>query len=78
MEAIWLLAANHNLKVIEDAAHAAGSYYANGEAVGKGKSDAVAFSFYATKNLSTGEGGMEAERHSVRFAFANGLTIRVI
>ena len=58
MEAIWLLAANHNLKVIEDAAHAAGSYYANGEAVGKGKSDAVAFSFYATKNLSTGEGGM--------------------
>ena len=64
MQAIWKIAARHNLKVIEDAAHAAGSRYTpgpgslTGEAVGKGKSDAVAFSFYATKNLSTGEGGM--------------------
>jgi len=56
MEAIWGLAQTHNLRVIEDAAHAAGTSYA-GLRIGNGKSDAVAFSFYATKNLSTGEGG---------------------
>jgi dTDP-4-amino-4,6-dideoxygalactose transaminase/lipopolysaccharide/colanic/teichoic acid biosynthesis glycosyltransferase len=56
MEAIWELAQTHNLRVIEDAAHAAGTSYA-GLRIGNGQSDAVAFSFYATKNLSTGEGG---------------------
>lgn len=58
METIWKIAETHGLKVIEDAAHAAGARYSNGERVGKGSSDAVAFSFYATKNMSTGEGGM--------------------
>lgn len=57
MEEIWEIADRYGLKVIEDAAHAAGSQIA-GTPVGGGKSDAVAFSFYATKNLSTGEGGM--------------------
>ena len=57
MQAIWELARGHGLKVIEDAAHAAGTSYA-GRRIGAGLSDAVAFSFYATKNLSTGEGGM--------------------
>ncbi len=56
MDAIWELARRHNLKVIEDAAHAAGAAY-GGARIGGGQSDAVAFSFYATKNLSTGEGG---------------------
>jgi dTDP-4-amino-4,6-dideoxygalactose transaminase/lipopolysaccharide/colanic/teichoic acid biosynthesis glycosyltransferase len=56
MEAIWELAQTHNLKVIEDAAHATGASY-RGVRIGGGQSDAVAFSFYATKNLSTGEGG---------------------
>ena len=56
MDAIWELAQRHNLRVIEDAAHAAGASY-NGVRIGGGESDAVAFSFYATKNLSTGEGG---------------------
>lgn len=63
MDDIWSLAQRHNLKVIEDAAHAVGSHY-HGFAIGAGnpqsgcRSDAVAYSFYATKNLTTGEGGM--------------------
>lgn len=62
MEAIWDLARHYDLRVIEDAAHAVGSHYRGApigsrDAAGR-SSDAVAFSFYATKNLTTGEGGM--------------------
>jgi len=63
MDALWELARRHNLRMIEDAAHAAGARY-HGHPIGAGnpatgaRSDAVAFSFYATKNLTTGEGGM--------------------
>jgi dTDP-4-amino-4,6-dideoxygalactose transaminase len=57
MDEVWSIAAEFQLKVIEDAAHAVGARIA-GTPVGGGRSDAVAFSFYATKNLSTGEGGM--------------------
>ena len=57
MPAIWEIARRHGLKVVEDAAHAAGALIED-LPVGGGASDAVAFSFYATKNLSTGEGGM--------------------
>jgi dTDP-4-amino-4,6-dideoxygalactose transaminase len=42
--------------VVEDAAHAAGCEY-RGVKVGS-HGNAVAFSFYATKNMTTGEGGM--------------------
>ena len=63
MDVIWALARKHGLSVIEDAAHAAGACY-SGRPIGarplagEPASDAVAFSFYATKNLTTGEGGM--------------------
>jgi dTDP-4-amino-4,6-dideoxygalactose transaminase len=63
MKAIWSLARKHGLFVVEDAAHAAGSWY-EGRPIGMmaegdgDASDAVAFSFYATKNMTTGEGGM--------------------
>jgi dTDP-4-amino-4,6-dideoxygalactose transaminase len=63
MDAIWDLARRHDLRVVEDAAHAIGSQY-KGMPIGGGVpaggrcSDVVAFSFYATKNLTTGEGGM--------------------
>lgn len=57
LDAIHALARQHGLAVIEDAAHAIGSSY-KGVPIGAGPSDAVAFSFYATKNVSTGEGGM--------------------
>ena len=63
MRAIWGLAERHGLYVVEDAAHAAGSYY-EGRPIGAASrdgeraSDATVFSFYATKNMTTGEGGM--------------------
>jgi len=63
MRTIWALAGRFGIHVIEDAAHAAGALYDGkpigaGPAEAAGASDAVAFSFYATKNLTTGEGGM--------------------
>jgi len=71
MNAIWEIARRHHLHVIEDAAHAAGACY-EGHPIGAhppalAGSDAVAFSFYATKNLTTGEGGM-ATTHSASLA----------
>lgn len=63
MKEIWALGRRHGIHVIEDAAHAAGSHY-EGRPIGARSnaaadaSQAVAFSFYATKNLTTGEGGM--------------------
>lgn len=45
------------LHVIEDAAHALPAT-SGGRLVGAGDSDAIAFSFYATKTMTTGEGGM--------------------
>jgi dTDP-4-amino-4,6-dideoxygalactose transaminase len=46
----------NDLKIIEDCAHSVGTKY-KGKHVGT-FTDAGCFSFYATKNLSTGEGGM--------------------
>ena len=57
MDKIHTLAKQYNLKVIEDAAHALPSTY-KGTIVGNLPSDITCFSFYATKTLSTGEGGM--------------------
>lgn len=60
---IYELAARHRLPVVEDAAHAVGSSYA-GQRIGADSLSAFAiqrvtvFSFYATKNMTTGEGGM--------------------
>jgi dTDP-4-amino-4,6-dideoxygalactose transaminase len=56
MEPILKLAQQHNLYVIEDAAHALPAAY-KGQTIGS-IGDLTAFSFYATKNLTTGEGGM--------------------
>ena len=56
-ESIAKLADHHGLKVVEDAAHAFPTV-SSGELIGKGSSDAVVFSFYATKTMTTGEGGM--------------------
>lgn len=57
MDEILDIALRHDLRVIEDAAHAAGSEY-GGRKIGSLESDAACFSFYATKNMTTGEGGM--------------------
>jgi dTDP-4-amino-4,6-dideoxygalactose transaminase len=56
MDEIIELAHARGIKVIEDAAHAAGATY-KGRPVGS-LGDATVFSFYAIKNLTTGEGGM--------------------
>ena len=56
MDAIMEIAREYNLRVIEDAAHALPAKY-NGRPVGT-IGDLTAFSFYATKNITTGEGGM--------------------
>lgn len=50
-------ATRHRLLVVEDAAHAFPVKSA-GKLVGNSSSDAVVFSFYATKTITTGEGGM--------------------
>ena len=57
METIFEIAEQHNLCVIEDAAHAAGAAF-RGKKIGSLQSDISCFSFYATKNMTTGEGGM--------------------
>lgn len=49
-------AKRHELRVVEDAAHALPAYY-QGQMIGT-LGDLTAFSFYATKNLTTAEGGM--------------------
>lgn len=56
MDAIGDIAQRHNLIVIEDAAHAIESVY-KGHKIGN-ISQLTCFSFYVTKNIVTGEGGM--------------------
>lgn len=56
MQHIRAVAQRHNLAVIEDAAHAFPARY-QGQMVGS-LSEFTCFSFYATKTITTGEGGM--------------------
>jgi dTDP-4-amino-4,6-dideoxygalactose transaminase len=62
MAPIYQLADQHQLAVIEDAAHAFPSRYREqwigATPVGLSSPHAVCFSFYATKTITTGEGGM--------------------
>lgn len=60
-EATAAFAARHGLRVVEDAAHAFPAR-SRGDLIGRGASDAVVFSFYATKTMTTGEGGMVVVR----------------
>ena len=61
MDAIASIARRHGLKVIEDAAHAIPTTY-HGRLIGALDSDVTVFSFYVTKPLATGEGGMLVTR----------------
>lgn len=56
MDKIYDIAKQHNLHVIEDAAESHGAEY-KGKKTGA-LADITAFSFFANKNLTTGEGGM--------------------
>jgi dTDP-4-amino-4,6-dideoxygalactose transaminase len=55
MDAIRKLASERGLRVVEDAAHAISAEY-HGRKIGA-TPDAACFSFYPTKNMTTGEGG---------------------
>ena len=56
MDEILEIAAEHDVKVVEDAAHALPTTY-KGKMVGS-ISDITVYSFYVTKTIATGEGGM--------------------
>ncbi|MEK7274169.1 MAG: DegT/DnrJ/EryC1/StrS family aminotransferase [Candidatus Desantisbacteria bacterium] len=60
MDAIMKICREHNLFLIEDAAHAVGAEY-KGQQCGT-FGDIAAFSFFTNKNLSVGEGGMYVAR----------------
>lgn len=57
LDKIYEIANKYGLFVSEDAAHALCTQY-KGKMIGSGLKGTAAFSFYATKNLCTGEGGM--------------------
>ena len=63
MKVIKEICAKYNLKLIEDAAHALSTQY-QGELIGQ-LGDITCFSFYATKNITTGEGGMAVTSNPV-------------
>ena len=75
--AFQALASRHGLLVVEDAAHCIEGVYA-GRKIGT-TADATSFSFYATKNLTTGEGGMVTTESAdmadrIRTASLHGMT----
>lgn len=64
---IVAIARKHNLKVIEDAACAAGSeikWNGEWEKIGRVRGDAAVFSFHPRKIMSTGDGGMLTTPHA--------------
>ncbi len=61
MDALCQIADKHQLKIIEDCAHAIETEYKGREAGTFG--DFGCFSFYVTKNIVTGEGGMVVTRN---------------
>ena len=71
MDEILDIARRHDLAVIEDAAHAVETWYRDRKVGSIG--DMTAFSFYVTKNVVTGEGGMIT---TDRGDWAEGLRIR--
>jgi len=73
MDAIMEIARKHDLKVIEDCAHAIETTYRGRKAGTFG--DFGCFSFYATKNVVTGEGGMITGRDEARIARAKVLAL---
>jgi dTDP-4-amino-4,6-dideoxygalactose transaminase len=61
MTKVLTFARRHHLRVIEDAAHALPAR-CDGRLIGSWESDACVFSFYASKPITTGEGGMIVTR----------------
>lgn len=65
MEEITAVARQHNITVIEDAAHALGALYKN-KFIGQ-ISDYTCFSFQAIKHLTTGDGGAVTTLHAEKY-----------
>ena len=63
MPTILEIARRHNLRVVEDAAHALPTT-SGGKLIGTLDSDVTVFSFYANKTMTTGEGGMIVTRNA--------------
>lgn len=63
MDKILAIAKKHGLRVIEDAAHTLPSKI-NNVMIGQHNSDAIVYSFYATKTITTGEGGMVVTKNA--------------
>jgi dTDP-4-amino-4,6-dideoxygalactose transaminase len=61
MTALREIADRHGLKILDDAAHALPASH-RGQSVGLTGADVTAFSFYANKTMTTGEGGMLVTR----------------
>lgn len=77
MDAIGALCERHDLKLIEDCAHAPGARY-KGRSVGT-FGDIGCWSFFTNKNLSVGEGGMVTTRsdeldRALRYLRSHGMT----
>lgn len=59
MEEISKICKDRGVAIIEDAAHALGGFYSNGQPVGScAFSDMTVFSFHPVKSVTTGEGGV--------------------
>jgi dTDP-4-amino-4,6-dideoxygalactose transaminase len=61
MDAMSTLAKQRELKIVEDAAHSFPTFY-KGKLIGALDTACTVFSFYATKTIATGEGGMLVTR----------------
>jgi len=78
MDTIVAICKKHNLKLIEDCAHANGGTY-KGKKLGT-FGDISAWSFFSNKNLSVGEGGMVAVNNSnlyekCKYLRSHGMTV---
>jgi dTDP-4-amino-4,6-dideoxygalactose transaminase len=81
MDGVRTLAAKYNLKIIEDCAHAPGAFYhsKDGPQMVGTIGHVGCFSFFANKNMTTGEGGMvvtkdEGLAERIRIMRSHGMT----
>lgn len=77
MTRLRAIADRHGLSIMDDAAHALPAYH-KGRAIGTDFADVTAFSFYANKTMTTGEGGMLVTRDAVIAARARTMRLHGI
>jgi dTDP-4-amino-4,6-dideoxygalactose transaminase len=65
VKAVREIIGGRDIKIVQDAAHSLGSFI-NGEPVGS-QADVTTYSFFATKNITTGEGGAVSSPDKVIF-----------